>query len=90
MTNVEGSHPEYFDELCALAAGGQISEAEFIELQDHMEQCTRCRSAYVDFVDLLHGKLPTIDPEINGSGMPARFFLHHSSYRERFLARARK
>lgn len=88
--NVEGSHPEYFDELCALAAGGQISEAEFIELQDHMEQCTRCRSAYADFVDLLHCKLPMIDPEINGSGMPARFFSHQSSYRERFLARARK
>jgi hypothetical protein len=90
MMNVEGSHPEYFDELCALAAGGQISEAEFIELQDHMEQCTRCRSAYADFVDLLHGKLPMIDPGINGPGVPARFFSHHSSYRERFLARARK
>lgn len=90
MMNVEGSHPEFFDELCALAAGGQISEAEFIELQDHMEQCARCRSAYADFVDLLHGKLPMLDPEINGAGTPARFFSHHSSYRERFLARARK
>jgi len=90
MMNVEGSHPEYFDELCALAAGGQISEAEFTALQDHMEQCARCRSAYADFVDLIHDKLPMIDPEINGSGMPARLSSYHSSYRERFLARARK
>jgi len=34
--------------------------------------------------------LPMIDPEINGSRMPARLFSYHSSYHERFLARARK
>src|SRR5438445_990842 len=39
------NHSEYFEELCALAASGQISEPEFEELQDHMRDCARCRSA---------------------------------------------
>src|SRR5262252_4530786 len=90
MLNVEGSHPVYFDELCALAAGGQISESEFVELQDHVERCAHCRSAYADFVDLLHHKLPLADPDVTGSIMPAGFFSEHSSYRERFLVRVRK
>ena len=30
MLNPEGSHPEHFRELCALAAGGLISETEFV------------------------------------------------------------
>jgi len=90
MLNPEGSHPEYFDELCALAAGGQISEAELVELRDHLEQCARCRSAYTDFIDLLHHKLPLVDPELTDSTRLPRFFSKHSSYRERFLARARK
>src|SRR5215471_16100348 len=54
---------EYFEELCALAAGGQISEPEFVELQDHMQDCARCQSAYADFIDLLHNKLPLVDLE---------------------------
>ena len=56
MLNHEGSHPEYYEELCALAASGQISEPEFVELQDHLQHCAQCRSAYADFTDLLHNK----------------------------------
>jgi hypothetical protein len=88
MLNPEGSHPQYFEDLCVLAAGGQISEPEFVELQDHLQDCTRCQSVYGDFVDLLHNKLPLVGLErIASSG--AGFFLKTSSYRERFLARAR-
>jgi hypothetical protein len=50
----EGSHPEHFEELCALAASGQISEGEFVEIQDHLQTCAHCRSVYADFIDLLH------------------------------------
>ena len=82
-----GSHSEYFEELCALAAAGQISEAEFRELQEHMRDCADCRSAYADFIDLLHNKLPLADSEVTGA---AGFFSRSSSYRERFLARARR
>jgi hypothetical protein len=86
----EGSHPEYFEELCALAASGQISEPDFVELEDHMRGCVRCQTAYAAFVDLLHSKLPLVAPERSGSGSRLGFLLERSSYRERFLARARR
>jgi hypothetical protein len=81
---------EYFEELCALAASGQISEPEFVELQDHMRDCARCQSAFADFIDLLHSKLPLVGSERIACSRLAGFLLKRSSYRERFLARARK
>ena len=89
MLNHEPLHP-YFNELCALAAGGQISEPEFVELQDHLKECAECRSAYSDFTDLLHYKLPLAHPELTGVSKPGGIFSRNSSYRERFLAQARK
>ena len=90
MSNHEGSHTEYFDELCALAAGGQISEPEFVELQDHMQHCIHCRSAYSDFSDLVHNKLVLADPELEHSSMRAGIFSQSTAYKQRFLTRARK
>src|SRR5688572_3708726 len=90
MLNDERSHHEYFEELCALAASGQISEPELVELQDHTPQCARCRSVSADFVDLFHYKLPLMNPELMGSFKQIGVFSGESSYRERFLARARK
>jgi len=89
MLNHEGSHHEHFEELCAIAASGQISESEFVELQDHLQHCSDCRSACNDFADLLHDKLPLAHPDIVGSSKLPGFFSETSSYRERFLARAR-
>ena len=90
MLNHEGSHHEYFEELCALAASGQISEPEFVELQDHLQQCKECQSAYADFTDLLHDKLPLVDPELERFSKLPGFFSESRSYRERFLTRVRK
>jgi len=90
MSNHEGSRPEYYQELCALAASGQISESEFVELQDHLQQCEECRSMYTEFIDLLHSKLPLVHPEVVGSARLPGLFSERPSYRERFLARARK
>src|SRR5262245_41954191 len=90
MSRHEGSHRESYEELCALAASGQISEAEFVELQDHLRQCEECRSTYAEFIDLLHNKLALVDPEVMGSAKLPNFFSERPSYRERFLARARK
>jgi hypothetical protein len=90
MSNHEGSHPEYYQELCALAASALISESELVELQDHLQQCEECRSTYAEFIDLLHSKLPLADPEVAGSAKLPGFFSETPSYRERFLARARK
>src|SRR5215831_10023770 len=81
---------DYVEELCALAASGQISEPEFVELQDHMRDCARCQSTYTDFIDLLHSKLPLVGWERMACSRLAGLFLKRSSYRERFLARARK
>ena len=67
MLNREAAHHEYFAELCALAASGQISEREFVELQDHLQNCPECRSTYDEFIDLLHNKLPLVDPELSRS-----------------------
>src|SRR5437764_15150987 len=89
MSNDERSHPEYFEELCTLAASGQISEPEFVELRDHLQQCEHCRSISADFTDLFHNKLPLMNPELMGVSK-LRLFSGTSSYRERFLARARK
>jgi hypothetical protein len=90
MLNHEGSHPEYFGELCALVASGQISESELVELQDHMQDCAHCRSTHAQFIDLLHDKLPLVDPELRRSSKLASFFSENSSYRKRFLTRARR
>ncbi|OFW04077.1 MAG: hypothetical protein A3G20_00455 [Acidobacteria bacterium RIFCSPLOWO2_12_FULL_59_11] len=90
MSNHEGSHTEYFEELCALAAGGQISEPEFVELQDHLQQCTHCRSAYSEFSDLVHNKLVLADPELEHFSMHAGIFSQSAAYKQRFLTRARK
>ena len=90
MMSHEGSRHEYFQELCALAPIGQISETEFMELQDHIQQCEECRSAYADFIDLLHNKLPLADSILAGPSERSGLFSANSSYRERFLTRARK
>jgi hypothetical protein len=88
MSNHDDLRHEYFEELCALASSGQISEADFIELQEHLRGCAACRSAYADFIDLLHDKLPLAHPDVIGAAkLP--FLSETSSYRERFLARAR-
>jgi hypothetical protein len=90
MSNLEGSHSEYFEELCALVASGQVSEQEFVELRDHMQHCAHCRSALADFTDLLHYKLPLANPDPMNSFRLTGVFSENSSYRERFLTRARK
>src|SRR5512146_2094874 len=49
---------EYFEEFCALAAGGQISEEEDREFMEHLAECAECRSHYREFQALLSQQLP--------------------------------
>src|SRR5262249_1558929 len=65
-------------------------EPEFVELQDHLQQCKECQSAYADFTDLLHNKLPLVDPELERFSKLPGFFSESTSYRARFLTRVRK
>src|SRR5437899_2871668 len=45
------SHPshDWFEELCALAAIGELSASEFRELQNHLADCSHCQSIYAEF-----------------------------------------
>ena len=44
-------HPnnDWYEELCALAAIGELSSSEFDELQRHLAECRDCQELYVDF-----------------------------------------
>ena len=90
MSDDERSHSEYFEELCALAASGQVSEEELVELQDHMQECAACRSAYSDFSDLVRNKLILADSEVTHLSAGSGVFLHNTALKQRFLTRARK
>jgi hypothetical protein len=48
---VSPSHPnnEWYQELCALSAIGEVSLSEFEELQEHLAKCDECRRLYADF-----------------------------------------
>jgi hypothetical protein len=47
--NAERLKDERFEELCALAAIGELSASEFAELNEHLPGCQHCRELYVDF-----------------------------------------
>ncbi|MCY3756211.1 MAG: hypothetical protein OXG96_00655 [Acidobacteria bacterium] len=77
---------ERFEELCALAALGQISAGEYAELRSHLIACEDCQRSRQDYLEILHEHLPLV-----AAGEPAdtssKVALHESSYRQRFLQR---
>jgi hypothetical protein len=48
---VNHHHPsnDWYEELCALAAIGEVSPSEFEELQRHLAECSDCSQLYGDF-----------------------------------------
>ena len=80
------SKHDEFDELCALAATGQLSPEEERTLSEHLAGCESCRAACEDFSAVLR-ELPA--PK---RGMLDRDILRQideNEFRERFLARGR-
>jgi len=75
---------EHFEELCALAAIGQLSEDEQQELLGHLPGCVPCQRAHDDFA-LILDQLPSAGPH-NISGDTDE--LLSGSYRPKFLERA--
>jgi hypothetical protein len=75
---------ERFEELCAVAAIGQLSEAELAELAEHLKSCFTCRRTASEFAFLLNG-LP-IEEGNAEEGNTADVL--SSSHRAKFLARA--
>jgi hypothetical protein len=86
MITLEQNVHERFEELCALAALGQISELEFVELRSHLEVCKPCRAERADYESLIHHKIPLVMAhESNRLTRPGRVrnFLSRSKRLER-------
>jgi len=76
---------EWFEELCALAAIGELSAEEFHDLQAHVANCDNCRSLSLEFARLsLH------DVSLLAEEKPEKLMLSDqiaSPDADRFLAR---
>jgi hypothetical protein len=48
-TVLSPKHNDWYEELCALGAVGELSASEFDELQEHLGECENCRNLYADF-----------------------------------------
>jgi hypothetical protein len=75
---------ETFEELCALAATGELSPEDETRLVDHLQECEFCRTACAQFSAIL-GELPangtkladkSLLRELEEGGMRSRFLDH--------------
>lgn len=80
------SRHEHFEELCALAAAGQLSAEEERQLDEHLKECDVCRLTCDEFSTVLHG-LPV--PERDRVDHALLRQMNESEFRRRFLDRAR-
>jgi hypothetical protein len=51
---------ERFEQLCALAAIGEVSPAEFAELNEHLATCSNCQELYADFRRIASNELGAV------------------------------
>ncbi len=86
--NSRQSNHDYFEKLSSLAALGQISEAEFHELQEHLSSCDHCRGQLADFTEVLHEHLPLVAPQGPWPTNAKNVAFHDATYKQRFLKRA--
>jgi hypothetical protein len=78
---------EHFEELCALAAVGQLSPDEYGDLKMHLTDCAVCQEALRDMTVMTDSWIPaTLLP---GHGVSTVRLRSTRSLRESFLARAR-
>jgi len=59
-----GSQHQGFLELCALAASGNLSEAEGKKLRGHLIACSECREAMKKFAAVVDEVIPELAPEL--------------------------
>ena len=83
------SNHEYFQQLSALSAIGQLSLQEDRELSEHLRECASCRDMHLDYARVIWQQLPQADVIRwrMKSSIPA--FTLDVDARNRFLARAR-
>ena len=81
---------EHYEELCSLAAIGEISEAELQDLRSHLTECADCRDRLFDFSQLSAQAIPLLGeryaPVAVPAGMMDRF--RESARREGVTLRA--
>jgi hypothetical protein len=51
---------ERFEQICALAAIGEVSAAEFAELNEHLASCSNCQELYADFRRIASNELGAV------------------------------
>ena len=79
---------EQYEDLCALAAGGLLEAADFVDFQAHMKECSQCRIDYQEMSDLVTRELPQTEGSFRQKRAEMRAKpLEYS--RQRFLRRAR-
>jgi len=80
------SRHEHFEELCALAAAGQLSAEEERQLDEHLKECDVCRQTSDEFSTVLHG-LPVTERHRVDHALLRQ--MDDSEFRRRFLDRAK-
>lgn len=79
---------EQYEALCALAAGGLLEGADFVDFQAHMKECSQCRADYQELSSLVTRELPQTQRSFRQKVAAMRAKpLPYS--RQRFLRRAR-
>src|SRR5208282_4197451 len=73
---------EHYEELCALAVSGQVSQPDLADLKAHLESCASCRGFADDFTQLSAQSLSMLAAKRSQCQIP-------SGMTQRFIARAR-
>jgi hypothetical protein len=58
-----GPHEDFL-ELCAISTSGELSEAEHMKLEAHLEGCPECREALKQFEAVADRAIPMLAPEL--------------------------
>jgi hypothetical protein len=83
------SDHEYFHELSARAAIGQLSTDEDRELSEHLTECEICREEGDDYSHIIRRRLPQLDAIRPRKKLAISELVSDAELRDRFLARAR-
>lgn len=89
MPGDEQSVHQKFEQLCALAVVGEITDEENLQLKAHLDMCEQCRASAWEFEQLVHEQLPLVAPLLSEKLMEkVRFLVTGRRYRKRFIQRA--